>query len=63
MIPDDRSIKAEIDDISRRIDHIIKIVNRYVPVQKPSESPERYDNAGDEGGIQKITEQSTQKTE
>ncbi len=56
MIPDDRSIKVEIDDISRRIDHIIKTVNRYVPAQKPSENPETTGAVGDEDGIQEITE-------
>lgn len=63
MISDDQSIKVEIEDISRRIDHIIKTVNRWIPAQDSSESLEASGNIVREDGISQKPEQSTQKTE
>jgi hypothetical protein len=63
MISDDQGIKAEIENISRRIDHIIKTVNRFIPDRNFSECSEASGTADDESRIHKITEQSTQKAE
>jgi hypothetical protein len=63
MIPDDHSIKAEIENISRRIDHIIKTANRSIPDRNFSECSESSGTTDYEGRIHKITEQSTQKAE
>jgi hypothetical protein len=35
---DDQALKAEIDEIAKRIDHIIKNVNQFHPVE-PEELP------------------------
>jgi hypothetical protein len=63
MISDDQIIKVEIEDISRRIDHIIKTVNRSIPAQDSSESLEASGNIVREDRISQKQEQSTQKAE
>ena len=63
MIPDDQRIKAEIEDISRRIDHIVKTVNRSISQGDSSEDASTSDIAGRGDGIIQQTEQSNQKTE
>lgn len=39
-IPDDNSLKAEIDRISKRIDDIIAAVKPYQPAEQPTEATE-----------------------
>ncbi len=39
-LPDDMELKAEIDAISNRIDHILETVQHYYPVcETPSDTP------------------------
>lgn len=42
--PDDMQLKAEIDSIASRIDHIIQSVQQYFPIpEKPSETENHTD--------------------
>jgi hypothetical protein len=62
IIPDDQCIKAEIEDISRRIDHIIKTVNQSIAEQDSSEDPNVISDAGREDVILQKPETTTQET-
>jgi hypothetical protein len=62
IIPDDQCIKAEIEDISRRIDQIIKTVNQSIAEQDSSEGPIVFSDAGREDVILQKPETTIQKT-
>ena len=63
IISDDQCIKTEIEDISRRIDHIIKTVNQSISEQDSSEGPVDVSDDGGRNGIRQKAETSNQKTE